>query len=470
MISVGETFKIGIGPSSSHTMGPLAITRQFMAELRQNPPLKLTRLRVELRGSLALTGIGHGTLEAIQLGLLGFNEEYDDPDDWRSRLTALQTDHLLPLGDGHIRFDPLQDIILNTQDAPDLHSNMMLLSTLNGDGEKSEPAIWYSIGGGTICAAKDMQSGFKPEIDAHLPYPFTSAAMLLEQGRTHNLSIDALVRQNELSIMSASHLNDKLDGIISTMMNCIENGLKTGGTLPGGLNVARRAPAVLAKIIADEAAQTSGPVNAENSSLDYLPLYALAVNEENAAGGRVVTAPTLGAAGILPAIMRHFIYRDADDAHYLERAQTNFEDCRKFLLVCGAIASLYKTRASISGAEMGCQGEVGVACSMAAAGLTHFWGGTNEQITVAAEIAMEHNLGLTCDPVGGLVQIPCIERNAIAASKAVAAARLALLSDPENAKVSLDQIIEVMRQTGQDMSSKYKETSQGGLAVNIVAC
>lgn len=458
MLSVLDLFRIGIGPSSSHTVGPIRIGARFLGELAQAGVMARTaRIEVELQGSLALTGVGHGTPRAVMLGLLGLDPETLDPEDAEARVAALEASRTLMLPDGRtIVFDPVQDIRLAYEVIPKLHPNGMRLRALDGEGVVLANSTWYSTGGGFIASQRQLERPARDDIvpgGVAVPYPFISAAELLAICHRSGLSIDEVILANESAKRPEVDTHAALDRIAGVMMACIDRGLERTGTLPGGLNVRRRAPEIWRKL------RDGPPSNEREQLFDWLNVYAMAVNEENAAGGQVVTAPTNGAAGIIPSVIRHYCW-DAED---------RFVRVRKFLLTAGGVGLLYKQRASISGAEMGCQGEVGVACSMAAAGLAAVWGGTPQQVCNAAEIAMEHNLGLTCDPVGGLVQIPCIERNAIGSVKAANAARLALHSLAQT-KVSLDQVIETMRQTGIDMSSKYKETSQGGLAVNVVEC
>lgn len=421
---------------------------------------RVVRVAAELRGSLALTGVGHGTVEATMLGLLGFQPERTCPDEAAHALTELrETKRMMLAGKHPIAFDPRSDIDLAGHIIPELHPNGMQLTAFDKDGAELLRRTYYSTGGGFV--ASEAQLRRKPKNDivktgAQVPHDFGSAEELLAICAATGQSIAELVLANEDAARPRAKTVAGLDRIADAMDQCIERGLHQRGILPGGLKVARRAPDLWEKLSAN-------PQSNEREQLfDWLNCFAMAVNEENAAGGRVVTAPTNGAAGIIPAVMR-FYCRDVDD-------QACTESRRNFLLTAGAIGLLYKQRASISGAEMGCQGEVGVACSMAAGGLAALWGATPEQVASAAEIGMEHNLGLTCDPVGGLVQVPCIERNAIGAVKAVNAARLALHRTAAESCVSLDQVIETMRQTGLDMSTKYKETSQGGLAVNVIEC
>lgn len=458
MLSVLDLFRIGIGPSSSHTVGPIRIAGRFLTELEQGGVMtRVARIEVELQGSLALTGVGHATPKAVVLGLLGLDPETLDPEDADNKVEALEQTKRLRLPDGReIDFDPAKDIRFAYDVMPKLHPNGLRLIAYGSARAVIADSMWYSTGGGFIASQRQLERPLRDDIvptGSAVPYPFISAAELLAACHSDGLSIDAIILQNESAKRPLGATHTALDRIAAVMMACVDRGLLRTGTLPGGLKVRRRAPEIWQKL------RNAPPSNEREQLFDWLNVYAMAVNEENAAGGQVVTAPTNGAAGIIPAVIRHYCW-DVEDRELR---------VRKFLLTAGGVGLLYKQRASISGAEMGCQGEVGVACSMAAAGLAAVWGGTPQQVCNAAEIAMEHNLGLTCDPVGGLVQIPCIERNAIGAVKAANAARLALHS-LEQTKVSLDQVIETMRQTGIDMSSKYKETSQGGLAVNVVEC
>lgn len=457
MISVLDLFRIGIGPSSSHTVGPMRIARRFALGLERRGVLaQVRRVHVQLQGSLALTGIGHGAPDAALLGLLGQQPETVEPDAVAALLDAVKAGELSLLGRHAIAFDDRADMELACHIIPDVHPNGMTLTAFDAVGAVLRQRTYYSTGGGFIASAEQLARPAQDDVIGSgraAPHPFTSAAQLLAQCDAHGLSIAAVVMANEALFRAPADTQSGLDGIAATMNACIERGLYQTGVLPGGFQVRRRAPELWAKLT------QGGGDNEMEQLFDWLNVYAMAVNEENAAGGRVVTAPTNGAAGIIPAVLRRYV---------LDR-ELPASAARDFLLTAGGIGLLYKQRASISGAEMGCQGEVGVACSMAAAGLAAVWGGSPMQVCAAAEIGMEHNLGLTCDPVGGLVQIPCIERNAIGAVKAVNAARLALHSE-ELPRVSLDQVIETMRQTGLDMSNKYKETSLGGLAVNVVAC
>ncbi|MGH6952221.1 MAG: L-serine ammonia-lyase [Vitreimonas sp.] len=458
MLSVLDLFRIGIGPSSSHTLGPMRIAKRFLDELEQEGALaRVARVSVELQGSLALTGKGHATPKAVVLGLLGLDPETLDPTKADVLVASVaEKKEIALLGDRAIAFDPGADIVFGYHVMPELHPNGMRLSAFDAAGSLLSEQTFFSTGGGFIATEKQLRTPApKDQIvtGRRVPFPFASAAELLDHCAREKASIENIVYANEDAMRPRAETDARLDRIAAVMSACIERGLKRDGVLPGALQVNRRAPAIWRDL------QERPQANEPERLFDWLNVYAMAVNEENAAGGQVVTAPTNGAAGILPAILRHYCAASADPAR----------DTRRFLLTAGGVGLLYKQRASISGAEMGCQGEVGVACSMAAAGLAAVWGASPQQVANAAEIGMEHNLGLTCDPVGGLVQIPCIERNAVGAVKAVNAARLALHTDAPS-KVSLDQVIETMRQTGLDMNTKYKETSQGGLAVNVVEC
>ncbi len=459
MLSVLDIFRIGIGPSSSHTVGPIRIAKRFVDMLDSLGVLAdVANVRAELQGSLALTGDGHATPKAVILGLMGLEPETLNPAQADNQMAQVYKDKTISLcGRKLINFDPHTDIVFDYETPPDLHPNGMNMVARDRQGTVISQQVYYSTGGGFIATREQLLTPLKDDIvpgQIHVQYPFGSAAALLDLCARENKHIHEIIYANEDGFRPRPQTGAMLDKTAQVMMDCIERGLHTEGILPGGLKVKRRAPDIWQKLMAN-------PTSNEREQLfDWLNVYAMAVNEENAAGGQVVTAPTNGAAGIIPAVIRHYC---------LEGDKKCPQNLRKFLLTAGGIGLLYKQRASISGAEMGCQGEVGVACSMAAGGLAAVWGGTPLQVASAAEIGMEHNLGLTCDPVGGLVQIPCIERNAIGAVKAANAARLALHAADQR-KVSLDQVIETMRQTGLDMSSKYKETSQGGLAVNVVEC
>ncbi len=458
MLSVLDLFRIGIGPSSSHTVGPIRIAARFVQRLARYGKLDaVTRVEVELQGSLALTGAGHATPKAVLLGLMGLAPETLDPEDAEARVAQTHAAKTIALnGTQKINFDPEVDIVFAYDVLPKLHPNGMKMIAYDAGGAVLEARTYYSTGGGFVASEAQLLKPVKDDlisVGKDVPFKFGSAAELLAICADKNMDIHDLVLANEDAKRARAKTETALDRIADVMMACIDRGLETEGILPGGLDVKRRAPGIWQKL------RNEPQSNEREQLFDWLNVYAMAVNEENANGGQVVTAPTNGAAGIIPAIIRHYCSEPSSQA----------ENRRKFLLTSGAIGLLYKQRASISGAEMGCQGEVGVACSMAAGGLAAVWGATPLQVASAAEIGMEHNLGLTCDPVGGLVQIPCIERNAIGSVKAVNAARLALHA-ADQMKVSLDQVIETMRQTGLDMSAKYKETSQGGLAVNVVEC
>ncbi len=462
--SVFDLFKIGIGPSSSHSVGPMRAAEMFLHELSERTLIaEVQRVRVDLYGSLALTGLGHATDIAVLMGLRGEVPDQIDPE-----LTAEKIQHirdageLLLAGIRLIAFDEKTDLVFNRRITLDTHPNGIRFQAFDaGDAESAVyESTYFSIGGGFVVRAStagDEAMGVRmpPQPEMSVPYPFSSARELLELTQQHEILISDLALANERSLRRDEEISEGLDRIWQTMRECVARGCRIEGILPGGLNI-RRAPALFRKLSEHGELEMRDPMTV----LDWVDLYALAVNEENAAGGRVVTAPTNGAAGIIPAVL-----------HYLDRFCDGItrETIHRFLLTAAAIGSLYKRNASISGAEVGCQGEVGVACSMAAGALTEARGGTPRQVEQAAEIGMEHNLGLTCDPIKGLVQIPCIERNAMGAVKAINASRLALRSDGDHF-VSLDRVIRVMKRTGADMSSRYKETSRGGLAVNISEC
>ena len=456
---VFDLFKLGVGPSSSHTVGPMKAARLFLEQVDTDHGLaSITRVEATAYGSLALTGKGHATDKAILWGLEGVVPETADPDALPGRIDRIEADRTLKLLDRHeIAFNLDTDLRFEGATRLPFHSNAMRFKTFDENQEVVHEEVWYSIGGGFVINEAEAGRNSAAEAHAGEPYPFNSCDELLAIGERENLSIPAIMMANETAFRSENEVRARVDEVAATMEACIDRGTRIDGELPGGLKVKRRAPSLRAKLIAEAARVETDPL----ASMEWVNLWAMAVNEENAAGGSVVTAPTNGAAGIIPAVARYF------DRHH-RRSHDRDALCR-FFLTAAAIGALYKKNASISGAEAGCQGEVGVACSMAAGGLAAALNGTNKQIENAAEIAMEHNLGLTCDPVGGLVQIPCIERNAIGAIKAINAARLALMahSDP---KVSLDQVIETMRQTAADMHDKYKETSTGGLAVNVPVC
>ena len=455
MVSVFELFKIGIGPSASHTVGPMKAAAAFILALDAGQRAALKRLKATLFGSLAWTGRGHGTDKAVMLGLSGLLPETVDPDDADRRVGSIRARKQLPLPDGNfIPFDPERDIHFNFGDAPPVHPNTMSFEAFGADGQELSKATWYSIGGGFV--QREGDAALSQQASESIPFNFRSGMELVEMSERSGLSIAEMVLANEAASASVDTVNKRIDALIAAMFECIDRGLHREGELPGGLKVKRRAPSLLARL------KAAGGRNSHHSiqAMDYASLYAIAVNEENAAGGRVVTAPTNGAAGVMPAVLRYY----ADHSPGASK-----EGLRIFFLTSAAIGVLYKMNASISGAEVGCQGEVGVACSMAAGGLTAALGGSARQIENAAEIGMEHHLGMTCDPVGGLVQIPCIERNAFGAIKAINASSLALNGDGTH-HVSLDQVMRTMQETGADMQAKYKETSRGGLAVNVPNC
>jgi L-serine dehydratase len=456
-ISVFDLFSIGIGPSSSHTVGPMKAANAFVSKLKiQNKLKQVCRIQVELFGSLAFTGKGHGTDSAILAGIEGNMPDTVNPDSISPRKQAIMEQGKIKLcGDQLIDFNYLNDMIFNFKDLLPAHTNGMRFSVYDANHQLLDTEIYYSIGGGFIL---NEEQALHPHISdtSDFPYPFSSAKTLLELCESTGLTIKEIMLANECSLRSEDEVKNRLMHIASIMHECVEKGCQTTGILPGGLDVKRRAAVMYQKLVAK-----GKPASKDHTdSMEWLNVFAIAVNEENAAGGRVVTAPTNGAAGIIPAILHYYL------TFY---PQAKPEDAIDYLLTAGAFAILYKKGASISGAEVGCQGEVGVASSMAAGALTALLGGSLYQIENAAEIAMEHHLGMTCDPMNGLVQIPCIERNAMGSVKAVNAARLALLGDGTH-YVSLDKVIATMRQTGKDMMTIYKETSQGGLAANLPEC
>jgi L-serine dehydratase len=455
-VSALDLFTIGVGPSSSHTVGPMRAARRFVKRIEETGLApRVARLRCDLYGSLAATGKGHGTDGAIMLGFLGEDPESIDVDSIPSRLSGIREQKLIatPWG-GLLPFHEKQDLDFKRHKPLPLHPNGMHFMALGEDGAVLCEDVIYSVGGGFIATEDEMKHPV--EDGSAVPYTFVNAEELMQHSEITGLPISGIMEANESVLRPEPETRARLDAIWAAMQACVKRGCGMEGTLPGGLHVKRRAKAIHENLINSPEAALKDPL----TILDWVNLYALAVNEENAAGGRVVTAPTNGAAGIIPAVL-----------HYAVRFRNSpFPDgVHRFLLTAGAIGMLYKRNASISGAEAGCQGEVGVACSMAAAGLVEFLGGTPRQVENAAEIGMEHNLGLTCDPIGGLVQIPCIERNAMGSIKAINAARLALSGDGTHF-VSLDKVIRTMRDTGRDMKSKYKETSRGGLAVSVVEC
>ena len=456
--STFDLFKIGVGPSSSHTMGPMTAAADFAKRLADAQLLsRVARVETRLYGSLALTGKGHATDRAILLGLSGMRPATLDPDTCDTLIANIRQSGRLCLGGTHgIAFDDARDLVFLQRERLDFHSNAMHFAAFDAIGAELAQRTAYSVGGGAVIDEADTGRNAPAEGGWDVPHNFGSGDELLEKCAATGLSIAELMRANEAASLTPEAISGQLRAIRDAMSACIDRGMAIGGTLPGGLGVKRRAPMILKTLVERQERALSDPLTV----IDWVNLWALAVNEENAAGGRVVTAPTNGAAGIVPAVLRYY-ERFAPGA-----CAAGVET---YLLTAAAIGSLFKENASISGAEVGCQGEVGVACSMAAAGLAAVLGGTPEQVENAAEIGMEHNLGLTCDPVAGLVQVPCIERNAVGSIKAIEAARLALLGDGTH-RVSLDQVIETMRKTGLDMSERYKETSLGGLAVNVVEC
>ncbi|MBX2986508.1 MAG: L-serine ammonia-lyase [Bdellovibrionaceae bacterium] len=451
-ISVFDLFKIGIGPSSSHTVGPMKAARQYLSLLQESGSLDRVRtLRVSLYGSLALTGIGHGTDKAILLGLAGHEPDQIDPGLIEPIVRKIRADQKIPLlGAREIDFDPSRDLVWHRNQNLPGHPNGMRFEAWDGQGHLLQEHLFYSIGGGFItCEGLDPTSSQEQPV----PHPFRTGEDLLRIGRETGLKLWQIVHENELVRRTPQEIHEGVKRIAQVMKDCIERGFHHPGNLPGGMKVRRRAPDLFKDLRARQG--QNDPLDA----LDWVNAFAISVNEENAAFGRVVTAPTNGAAGIIPSCLEYYRrFLNGDD-----------EGVLRFFLTATAVGTLYKLNASISGAEVGCQGEVGVASSMAAAALAEVMGGSNEHIENAAEIAMEHHLGMTCDPVGGLVQIPCIERNAMGAVKALNAARMSLKGDGQHA-ISLDRVIKTMWDTGQDMSTKYKETSRGGLAVNVPEC
>ncbi|MFI0469746.1 MULTISPECIES: L-serine ammonia-lyase [Saccharopolyspora] len=449
-ISVFDLFSVGIGPSSSHTVGPMRAARLFVQRLHGEGRLpQVKRIKAELFGSLGATGHGHGSPKAVLLGLEGHSPETVDPAAVEGRVAEIRETGRLRLdGVQEIRFTVDRDLVMHRRKSLPLHPNGMRFTATGTDGVELESAVYYSVGGGFVVDEDATGTDrIKPDATA-VRYPFRTGAELLARTEESGLPISGVMLANELSWRGEDAVHKELLGIWQVMRECVDNGCRNSGELPGGLKVRRRA------------AELAASLTEQDDALEWVTLFALAVNEENAAGGRVVTAPTNGAAGIVPAVLHYYMrfVPGADDAGVV-----------RFLLAAGAVGVLFKENASISGAEVGCQGEVGSACSMAAAGLAEVLGGTPSQVENAAEIAMEHNLGLTCDPIGGLVQIPCIERNAVASVKAITAARMALRGDGTHF-VSLDKVIKTMRETGRDMKVKYKETARGGLAVNVIEC
>ena len=456
-ISTFDLFKIGIGPSSSHTVGPMRAAAMFVESLRDAGAMGNTvRIKAEMYGSLGATGRGHGTPKAVLLGLEGERPERVDVGAIPERVAAIRRDAALRLtGDRRIAFNEKNDLLLHRRRGLPLHSNGMRFTAYGEKDKELLTRIYYSVGGGFVLNESGSEVGSIVEDERPLAWPFTTAAKLLSHCDASGSSISTVMLANEQSWRPEAQTRSGLLEIWEAMQQCVDSGCRNEGILPGGLKLKRRAPQLHRQLQAKPEASLSDPLTV----LDWVTLYALAVNEENAAGGRVVTAPTNGAAGIVPAVLHYY-------ARFVPGADE--DGVVRFLLTAAAIGVLFKENASISGAEVGCQGEVGSACSMAAGGLAEVLGGSPRQVENAAEIAMEHNLGLTCDPVGGLVQVPCIERNAVASVKAIHAARLAMRGDGHHF-VSLDQVIKTLRDTGRDMKDKYKETSRGGLAVNVIS-
>jgi len=457
-LSVFDMFKVGIGPSSSHTMGPMVAAERFLQTMRASP-FHFHGLRASLHGSLAFTGVGHATDRATILGLAGFAPDTYDADKAEAALARIRETRTIEApGLGILAFDPAKDLTFDYGPALPGHANGMVLKATDAQGDVILEETYYSIGGGFVLTAAELaeSGGAKAKARADVPWPFETAAEMLEMARKSGLSIAAMKRANELKFRTSAELDAGLNRIWQVMNDCISRGMKGEGILPGGLKVRRRAKGIHDALLAERGLNLTPP----HTINDWMSLYAMAVNEENAAGGQVVTAPTNGAAGVVPAVIRYWL------DHVPGASTAKVGD---FLLTASAIGGLCKHNASISGAECGCQAEVGSAAAMGAAGLCAVLGGTPEQVENAAEIALEHHLGMTCDPVKGLVQVPCIERNGLGAIKAVSAASLSMRGDGQHL-VSLDVCIETMRQTGRDMHEKYKETSLGGLAVNVPNC
>ncbi|ATZ67536.1 L-serine ammonia-lyase [Acinetobacter haemolyticus] len=457
-LSVFDLFKIGVGPSSSHTVAPMRAAYRFTQSLKVQDILnKVARVQIFLYGSLSSTGIGHGTDRATILGLMGNDPETIDIPHSQIQLDQVLQSKILMIDGTHaVKFDPNQDIIFIDEALP-YHPNAMKIIAVNDAEELIYSNTYYSIGGGFIIDESQVDQGSFVEDQTVVPYPFQSAKELLALCTTHQCSVSHLMLENEKSWRSETEIRAKIMQIWQVMQDCIQSGLQHEGVLAGGLNVKRRAKNIHQRLLKKE---NENLIATTFNAMEWVNLYALAVNEENAAGGRVVTAPTNGAAGIIPAVLSYYVNFSKDESE---------DTIVRFFLSAAAVGILCKLNASISGAEVGCQGEVGSACAMASAGLAEILEGTPEQVEHAAEIGLEHNLGLTCDPVGGLVQVPCIERNAIAAVKAINAAQMALHGDGDHF-ISLDKVIQTMKETGKDMSDKYKETSKGGLAVNSIEC
>ncbi len=455
-LSVFEMFKVGVGPSSSHTMGPMVAAARFLDRLRASP-FAAQGLRASLHGSLAFTGVGHATDRAVILGLAGFRPDSYDRAAADAALAEIRATHqVTPEGLGPLAFAPDTDLTFDYGPPLPGHANGLVLSATDAQGDVILQETYYSVGGGFVLTAGELAAGRDTDDGPPVPYPFKSAAEMLDMCKSTGKTVAQLKRANELSRRPAADLDSGTARLWQVMSDCIDRGLATDGTLPGGLGVRRRAPGIHRALIAERGMNLTAP----HTINDWMSVYAMAVNEENAAGGQVVTAPTNGAAGVVPAVIRYWLDHVPGASH---------QKISEFLLTAAAIGGLVKYNASISGAEAGCQAEVGSASAMAAAGLAAVMGGTPEQVENAAEIALEHHLGMTCDPVRGLVQVPCIERNGLGAIKAVSAASLALRGDGTHL-VPLDACIETMRQTGADMSEKYKETALGGLAVNVPNC
>ena len=455
-LSVFDMFKVGIGPSSSHTMGPMVAGQRFLEMMRQSP-FHFAGVKASLHGSLAFTGVGHATDRAVILGLAGFTpDQYVHAAAEAALAENRATGHLTPEGFDPLRFDPDQDLQFDYDTILPGHANGLVLMATDAQGDVTLRQVFYSVGGGFVVTEEELAAGKATDEGPPIPYPFKSAAEMLEMARESGKSIAGMKRANEVSRNGAVRLREGTARLWDVMRDCIDRGLSQDGILPGGLSVRRRAKGIHDALQAERGMNMTAP----HTINDWISVYAMAVNEENAAGNQIVTAPTNGAAGVLPATLKYYL------DHVPGASESHIED---FLLTAAAIGGLVKFNASISGAEAGCQAEVGSAAAMAAAGLCAVMGGTPEQVENAAEIALEHHLGMTCDPVKGLVQVPCIERNGLGAIKAVSAASLALRGDGTHL-VPLDACIETMRQTGADMSEKYKETSLGGLAVNIPNC
>ncbi|MBB5189727.1 L-serine dehydratase [Silvimonas terrae] len=455
-ISVFDLFKVGIGPSSSHTVGPMRAARQFVQRLAKDGTLaQVNSIRAELYGSLGATGKGHGSDVAVMLGFCGEEPDTVDVDSVPARIATIRAAQQIDLlGEHRVTFREPEHLMLHKRKALPYHPNGMIFEAFDAAGNSLSRRAYFSVGGGFIVDEAAIEAGFTPPDVTRLRHPFATAAQLLALCAQEGKPVSQIMLENELAWRDEATIRKGLLAIWQVMQDCVKRGCEREGVLPGGMKVKRRAAQLYRKLTSTPEAGLSDPLTV----MDWVNLYALAVNEENAAGGRVVTAPTNGAAGIIPAVLHYY-------ARFVPAATE--EGIVRFMLTAGAIGILFKLNASISGAEVGCQGEVGSACSMAAGALAEVLGGTPQQVENAAEIGMEHNLGLTCDPVGGLVQVPCIERNAMAAVKAINAARMALRGDGSHF-ISLDRVIRTMRETGRDMHTKYKETARGGLAIEIV--